>query len=322
MIFISKFKKSFIVFLSACIFSCTVFAVSTSASTTYNFNCQVAEPSTSGYNGYVEMFCSSPNSTAITQLWVFAFSSTKPMSFTLTSYNSFLCWCRLEVEPMFDFSSGYLIDPVWGNTSSCGFNGDKLLPLRGSFNGSAFRIRAVRCHNVEFTSQSDFPVSLTVSATVNWGTDTYLNESLYNISSKLTTINNTLNALKTQDLEKYNSMISLLQNIYNSDKTIIDKLDTIISLLQGNESDKPSQSDKDTISNADKAENDLREQTDPTEKINSGQDSLLSFFSTAPRTISFGSEIFNRLVDGKLIILILGAVTLAVFPALLGSFKR
>lgn len=330
--YISKLKKSFIIFLSSAFLSCTVFAVSSYAVTTSpssnNYVSNFSRPEITDSLSYCEVEFYNIN-TKQYGLFLFLIYSKYSKSSSIrfdNSKNDFI------VDIDYDVNSGYVVCDVvftglnW-NEGFSSFDTHKWSSVedgtvsRVTFSqhfNTIFQFSAFRCYGNTLNG-TGLP---TGNYTISYGNDKVLQNKINDISNKLNTINSTLISIKSQDLQKYNEMISLLQNIYNSDKTIIQKLDTIISLLQGNASDKPSQSDKDTFSNAQKAEDDLKSSTDPTTHINSGQDSLLSFFTTAPKTISFGSQLFNRLVSGKVFILITGALVLAVFPVLLGSFKR
>lgn len=113
--------------------------------------------------------------------------------------------------------------------------------------------------------------------------------------------------------------------VYGSDYLAYNQLNKILSAinsLNGTDNSKvPSQSDKDTINNTESKQDELMESTNPTDKTESLQTDLMSFANSAPDTLNVAKSMFDRLVTGKIGIIVFGSVCLAIFPLLINVIK-
>lgn len=125
----------------------------------------------------------------------------------------------------------------------------------------------------------------------------------------------------TPILSQYNDYIFN----YSDDYVIQQKLDDILSALNDfngiDTSKAPQQSDKDTINSTESKQDELMESTNPTEKTESLQTDLMSFVNSAPDTLNVAKSMFDRLVSGKIGIIVFGSVCLAIFPLLINVIK-
>lgn len=113
--------------------------------------------------------------------------------------------------------------------------------------------------------------------------------------------------------------------VYGSDNVSNEKLDNIYSVLQSliddDTSKAPQQSDKDAINSTESKQDELMESTNPTDKTESLQTDLMSFVNSAPDTLNVAKSMFDRLVSGKIGIIVFGSVCLAIFPLLINVIK-
>lgn len=108
---------------------------------------------------------------------------------------------------------------------------------------------------------------------------------------------------------------------YTDDYVLEQKLDSILSALGGSGAQGPAQSDKDIIDNTEAQQDELLDNTNPTQKIDSLQTELMSFVNSAPNTLIVAKSIFDRLVSGNVGVIVFGSVCLAIFPLLINVIK-
>lgn len=202
---------------------------------------------------------------------------------------------------------------IWSNNGSASRLTSKQ-HFNPIFQFSAFRTYGVIKNDTHMTSGN---------FTVSYGSDKVLQNKLNDISSKLESINFAIAELNSNNSTHLVRIWQRLNFLNDTCTNIDEKLDRIIELLEGEgitpePTPKPSDDDKSTVSNYESTEKEIFNKTDNTEIVNSQQEGLMSFIKAAPSTIYFASNIFNKLVNGKITILVYAAIIIAVFPVLIG----